>query len=343
MRYSVSSRIADHPLSCDSQSIRAAKGGQSLASSMMRIDKRSFAQRLRQIPRGRSPWARRWPPWVSPEKRVEREYDKHDRAAGYAEYHAFCRSRFRRELGDSTTPLVTNGRERLRLMSAAEAVALRERIERDYASDHLKAKSQHLTVYAIDDEAFVREILERILTPEVDARAARFFGSEYFVYWTLVSRASPVPSLGFNSFRWHCDKGPRAHLKLIAYLSANADHGGGSEWLDLETTKGLAREGYVFAPVKTRVSDISGPAARAGIDTEPWFPDLEAGESVLFQPSNVLHRGVVPETGVRVAVTACLLPSPIPWREALDRGLRVPLDAGEKWSPDASEFRAALT
>jgi hypothetical protein len=304
----------------------------------MRIDKPSFAQRLRW-----SPWARRWPPWVSPEKRVEREYDKHDREAGYAEYHAFCRSRFGRELGDSTTPLVTEGRERLRLMSAAEATALRERVERDSVSERMKEKSPHLAVHAIDDEAFVREILERILTPEVDARAARFFGSEYFVYWTMVSRASPVPEMGFNSFRWHCDKGPRAHLKLIAYLNANANHGGGTECLDLEATRGLAREGYVFAPVKTRVSDIGGPAVRAGVEYAPWFPDLEAGEGVVFQPSKVLHRGVVPETGARVAVTLCLLPSPIPWREALDRGVRISVEEDDKWSPDASEFRSALS
>jgi hypothetical protein len=304
----------------------------------MRIDEHSLARLLR-----RSPWARRWPPWVSPEKRVEREYDKYDRTAGYAEYHAFCRSRFGRELGDLPTPLVADGRERLRLMSAAEAAALRERIERDYVGDCVKEKSPHLAVYAIDDEAFVGELLERILTPEVDASAARFFGSEYFVYWIMVSRASPVPSLGFNSFRWHCDRGPRAHLKLIAYLNANADHGGGTEWLDLGTTRCLAREGYVFAPVKARVSDISGPAARAGIECAPWFPDLEAGEGVVFQPSKVLHRGVVPETGARVAVTACLLPSPIPWREALDRGVRFPVGEGEKWSPDASELRAALS
>jgi hypothetical protein len=304
----------------------------------MRIDNRSFEQRLH-----RSPWARRWPPWVSAEKRVEREYDKYDRTAGYAEYHAFCRSRFGREIGELATPLVADGRERLRLMTAAEAVALRERIERDYVGERVKEKSQHLAVYAIDDEGFVRELLERILAPEVDARAVRFFGSEYFVYWSMVSRASPVPELGFNSFRWHCDRGPRAHLKLIAYLNANAEHRGGTEWLDLEATRGLAREGYVFAPVKTRVSDISGPAARAGIECAPWFPDLEAGEGVVFQPSNVLHRGVVPETGARVAVTACLLPSPIPWREALDRGVRVPVGEGDKWSPDASEFRTALS
>jgi hypothetical protein len=308
----------------------------------MRTDGQSSENRLRRSPRVRGPWARRWPPWVSPAKRVEREYDKHDREAGYAEYHSFCRSRFRGGPGDAATPLVTEGRERLRLMSPAAAVALRERIERDYVGDRVKEKSPHLQVYAIGDEAFVRELLERVLTPEVDASAARFFGSEYFVYWITVSRASPVPELGFNSFRWHCDKGPRAHLKLIAYLSANADHGGGSEWLDLETTRRLAREGYVFAPVKTRVSDIREPAARAGIECSPWFPDLEAGEGVLFQPSNVLHRGVVPKTGARVAVTACLLPSPIPWRAALGRGVRISIAAGEKWSRDASEFRSAL-
>jgi hypothetical protein len=152
-----------------------------------------------------------------------------------------------------------------------------------------------------------------------------------------------VPELGLNSFRWHCDRGPRAHLKLLFYLNDWSEHGGGTAFLDLETTRRIAASGYVFAPVKTRVADLGPIAQECGVDCAPWLEEMKAGEGILFQPASVLHRGRISTTGPRHVVTLCLLPSPIPWREAQERDVLVRDDAEGKWHAHASHFRDLLS
>ena len=69
---------------------------------------------------------------------------------------------------------------------------------------------------------------------------------------------------------------------------------------------------------------------------------MSAGQGVLFQPATVLHRGVSPSRGPRYVLTLCLLPSPVPWQEALRRGAIVDLADDEKWPAHANELLSAL-
>jgi hypothetical protein len=227
------------------------------------------------------------------------------------------------------------------VIDADAAGELRRQIESRFECTVARKKSPHLLLYRIDDDGFDREFLERVLAPAVDARARDFFESEYFVLWYSVSRAVPVREAGKNSFLWHCDRGPGAHLKLLLYLNDHSEHGGGTEFLDLAATERIAETGYVYAPVRTRVGDLAPLAARVGVEYAPWEARLDAGEGILFQPANVLHRGLLPTRGPRLVATLCLLPSAIPWRAALDRGMRPRLAGEEKW-PDAGELLAAL-
>lgn len=274
--------------------------------------------------------------------RVEKNRRRFDLDAGYDAYHEFCRSRFARsvEAPESTVP--TLGFERFPVIEADEAATLRRRIETDFKCAVAVEKSPHLLHYQIDDDCFDRELLERILTPAFDSRAIGFFRSEYFVHWYGVSRAVPVPELGENSFSWHCDRGPRNHLKLIVYLNDHSEHGGGTEFLDAYTTSAIARTGYVFGPVKSRLADLSQLAARAGVDYAPWCAEMSAGDGLLFSPARVLHRGLVPTRGPRVVVTVCLLPSPVHWRVALERGAMLRRNRDGKWHSDASVLREIL-
>jgi hypothetical protein len=267
--------------------------------------------------------------------RVEGNRRKWDRDAGYAEYHAFCRSRFTRSGPAPGTP-VHEGVERFRVMDPEVAARLRRRIEADYECAVVNEKSPHLLLYRIDDPSFDRELLEQVVVPALDERAVRYFGSEYVVYWYSVSRAIPCETLDRNSFRWHCDRGPEHHLKLLLYLNDHEEHGGSTEFLDLEATRRIAEGGYVFGPVKTRVTDLAPHAKRAGITYEPWSPEMKAGEGILFPPGRALHRGLLPSRGPRLVVTLCLLPSPVPWRTALDRGGLAGSTDGAKWHADAS-------
>lgn len=285
---------------------------------------------------GREEKSRLDPKWV---ERIERRYEV---AAGYADYHESCRSCLERSPAGGPFPLVEDGRERLRVTSVPGAREIeREVLERFTCSPTAK-KSQHLLRFDIDDVEFERTLLERILTAEVDERALRFFGSEYFVFWYHVTRSVPVPELGLNSFRWHCDRGPRGHLKLLFYLNGWEEHDGGTECLDLDTTQKIASSGYVFAPVKTRVTDLGPLAEQVGASYAPWSPRMQAGEGILFQPAGVLHRGLLSKRGPRHVVTICMLPSPVPWREAFERGALAPMRGEDKWHEDASQLRRRL-
>ncbi len=270
--------------------------------------------------------------------RVEGNRRTWDRDAGYGAYHAFCRSRFARTGSASGTP-PREGFERFRVIDPEIAAGLRRRVEADYVCSVMNEKSPHLLLYRIDDPSFDRHLLEQVVTPALDERAVRYFGSEYLVYWYSVSRAIPCETLDRNSFRWHCDRGPEHHLKLLLYLNDHEEHGGGTQFLDVESTRQIARGGYVFAPVKTRVSDLAPHAKRAGIAYEPWSPEMTAGEGILFPPARALHRGLLPTHGPRTVLTLCLLPSPVAWRTALDRGGFAGSTNGAKWHANASTLR----
>lgn len=273
---------------------------------------------------------------------AERVRSRYEVDAGYADYHAFCRSRFARAPARGPAPLLEKGRDLLRVLDASAAREIQRDIETRFRPLPTQPKARHLESFHVDDERWSRALLERIVTREVEERAARFFGSEFFVYWFTVTRATPVRELGRNSFRWHCDRGPVGHLKLLLYLNGCEEHGGGTEFLDLETTRGLRASGYVFAPVKTRVTDLAPLAERFGVAYAPWSPELRAGEGVLFQPSSVLHRGMLPTHGHRDVITVCLLPSPIPWQAAYDRARVLSTQQYDKWHKNAAQLREAL-
>ena len=277
------------------------------------------------------------PAWIAT---VERRYDE---GGGYRAYHEYCRERSAQAHVDAAVPVVLSGYEHLCVMPEGAAAEIEHTVLERFTAQPGAAKSRHLSLFDIDDRAFERSVSERILTAEVDQRVTAFFGSEYFVYRCSVSRSVPVPELGLNSFRWHCDRGPRAHLKLLFYLNGWSEHGGGTAFLDLETTRKIAASGYVYAPVKTRLADL-GPIAREhGADYAPWLPEMNAGECILFQPASVLHKGQLSTIGPRHVITLCLLPSPIPWREAQNRDVRARDGADGKWHAHASHFRDLLS
>jgi hypothetical protein len=280
--------------------------------------------------------ARLDPRWV---ERVRRQYDVD---AGYSAYHAFCRARFERAPAQGPAPLLEQGRELVHVLASSAAREIEQEIEARFRCQPTVPKSRHLARFLVDDAKWSRDLLERILTREVDERAARFFGSEYFVYWCSVTRATPVRELGRNSFRWHCDRGPVGHLKLLLFLQGCEEHGGGTEFLDLESTRGLQASGYVYAPVQTRLIDLAPLAARSGLRYAPWSPALRAGDGVLFQPANVLHRGRLPTHAHRDVITVCLLPSTIPWRDAYDRLPPLAGGSDEKWHENAAQLLEEL-
>jgi hypothetical protein len=262
---------------------------------------------------------------------------KFDDECGYGAYHDACRARFER--AQSATPdgdsnlLERRGFEHVHVMDAGTAEALRAELESRFEMQSVKKDKPELVGYDIDDEAFRDRLITAALPAPVDDLIARHFGSEYRVHYFQVTRTEAGG--GTASFRWHCDQGPSLHLKLIVYLNDSREHGGNTEFLDLAASEALARIGYLFGPTTTRTDDLSDVLAREDLEYRPESRDMAPGDGVLFQPARAAHRGVSPLRGQRTALTLCLIPSTVHWREALSDGEMFDLKLDEKWHADA--------
>jgi hypothetical protein len=127
------------------------------------------------------------------------------------------------------------------------------------------------------------------------------------------------------------------------YLNDYSEHGGGTAYLDLDSSKAVADSGYLFARGRRRTASLEELTALAGRPLKAYEHHPRAGDSVLFQPSRVLHCGLTPTSGPRYVLTLCLLPSPIPWQDALVSGAQIDLRHDPIWHDraDALEQRFA--
>jgi len=275
--------------------------------------------------------------------RVERVFREYDQGRGYGPYHESCRRALARPLPDRDRPFAVSeeGFERVPVMDAEHAAGLLARVRESAEAVTFRNNEgivRELRLHG--DPPLEEELLAASLPPELDERVLAFFGSEYLVHWYVVTETRPGRSR--NSFLWHCDRGPSAHLKLLVYLNGTGEHGGNTEFVDLRTTERLGRAGYVFGKVADRQADLSGLARRVGASFEPRRLDVPPGQGILFQPARVLHRGILPRRRARLLLAICLLPSPVPWREAWRRRGVTRLHADEKWHEDARELLGAL-
>lgn len=281
--------------------------------------------------------------WLEPDldpRRVAKVFAEYDERRGYAAWHARCKAALARPLTprDAPGPVSQQGFVTQPVMSGETAAELLAAVgvERGKEPERLKRDSAKLKGYDLEDPAVLRQLARSALTAEIDAHCLDFFGSEYFIYWCTLSRTAPLsegrPTV---SFMWHCDRGPRTHLKLLVYLNDYSEHGGGTSYLDLAASEAVARSGYVFARGRRRTASLEELSALAQRPLAAYDHLPRAGDAVLFQPSRVLHRGIAPTLGPRYVLTLCLLPSPITWSAALERSAQIDLRHDPIWHDDA--------
>ncbi len=285
--------------------------------------------------------------WLEPNldpNRVTRVFDEFDRVRGYDAWQEYCCTQLKRPLPASAAPgpLITKGYAPLRVMGAPQAAQLLAAAGDPASVAQLKRDSAKLEGYALTDPALVARLLESALSAEVDRHCLEFFRSEYLVYWYTLSRTVPSTAPASVSFRWHCDKGPRTHLKLLVYLNDYREHGGGTSYLDLAGSAAVARTGYMFARGQRRSDSLAQLATLAKRELEAYHHHPQAGDAVLFQPARVLHSGITPQSGPRYVLTLCLLPSPVPWRTALARGAQIDLRNDPIWHAQARQLEKKL-
>lgn len=271
--------------------------------------------------------------------RVQREFDS---TRGYDAYHAYCQSRCSRRVECTNSALTRDGFQYVDVFDDTTARKLLEQTTSSAALAYVKKDTRNLEGYPINDRVQVEAMLRAALPEAVDTLATTFFESEYLVYWFTLTRTAPAREQASVSFRWHCDMGPSAHLKLLLYLNDSRTHGGGTAFLDLDDTARLVDSGYVFGRTRQRIGDIDALAHLAGRELRPNTRDFRAGQGVLFQPARVLHTGLTPTLGPRFVLTLCLLPSPVHWTEAWQRGAVIDLADAYKWHSDAAELLAMV-
>jgi len=268
--------------------------------------------------------------------RAQRVYREYDVGRRYGDYQARCQALFKRGLEPAPgTALQRRGFEYFTPLDEKEAVRRCRELQENHSSSLIKKDSKHLEGFHVAEMVWVEEVLDRVLAGTLDQRIAEYFNSEYLLHWVTFSVTRQAREQESVSFRWHCDKGPSAHLKLIVYLNPTDEHGGNTEFIDLEDSEAVARRGYLFGWSKSRSSDIAHLSRIAGRELTSHVNPLRAGQAVLFQPARVLHRGLSPDRGDRLVMTLCILPSPVHWKLALKSGTLFDLAVDEKWHQDA--------
>ena len=287
---------------------------------------------------------KRWfEPTLDP-TRVGKVFDEFDRVRGYDAWQEHCRTQLARPLAPPARPgpVITNGFVSLPVMTAAHAQQLVTTVTSVESVARLKRDSAKLEGYPLTDPVVSTRLLDSALSADVDRHCLEFFRSEYLVYWYTLARTAPGDGSASVSFRWHCDQGPRTHLKLLVYLNNYREHGGGTSYLDLGASAAVARTGYMFARGQRRTDTLVELASLAGRELSPYHHHPQAGDAVLFQPSRVLHSGITPTHGARYVLTLCLLPSPLPWRAALARRAQIDLRSDPLWHTHARELEKRL-
>ena len=272
-------------------------------------------------------------------KRVARTFHEYDINRGYSDYHALCKKRFsRKDALVKDNALNKEGVAYIPVLNPEEAQELIRTVTNTHEVSYIKKDTKNLEGYHLDDPGFIKKILTMVLTDEVDKQLISFFESEYLVHWLTFSKTPKAEEQKTVSFRWHCDKGPAKHLKIIVYLNPSAEHAGNTEFINLDDTIAVGKNGYVFGWTHTRTSNIQHLSEVAGQEVNSVLKDMQTGEGVVFQPANVLHRGVSPTQGDRYAITLNLLPSPVHWQTALESNTLSDLAVDGKWHTHANEL-----
>ena len=156
-----------------------------------------------------------------------------------------------------------------------------------------------------------RAVLTEVFNPQLNEKLRNYFMSPYTVlFWNITQSGDDNPSLV-----WHCDAGPSCYLKMLVYLNRTE---GATEVLDRPTTDLFKRIGYGYLNFEHRVDDIVDLGDKYRIEAKPERLSPDQGQAVLFEPSQVLHRGIYPKAETRWLMQIGIIPWLKPWDESFD-------------------------
>ncbi len=188
----------------------------------------------------------------------------------------------------------------------------------------------------------VLDFFSRVITPEIEQELCAYFGSHFAIMF-YSSRNISLSSRETNpSIKWHCDGAPTKSAMLMCYLNGEEDHESSTLFIDEEPTRKLKELGYIYSLVVDRHEHIDDLLDYYEIETETHRHNYKAGESVLFGASQVAHRAEVPKIeGARTTLDFCFIPSPVPWREAIEKGF-IPVNQCVHYKGQVQRLLAAV-
>jgi len=169
----------------------------------------------------------------------------------------------------------------------------------------------------------VIDLFRSVLTPEVDRELKAYFNSNYSIMF-YSSRNISLDSRNTNpSIKWHCDGAPTKSAMVMCYLNGEEDHESSTLFLNEDVTKKLKEIGYIYSRVVDRHEDIDDLLEYYELDRQVHRHEFKSGETIVFGASQVAHRAEVPKKdGKRTTIDLCIIPSPVPWDEAIRRGFQ---------------------
>jgi len=241
----------------------------------------------------------------------------------YAINHAFSLHVAKRQATMKDYPLVRRGFDCVPVITQETASKLMHYLKTEYLDKQALERTPDQQEFPLKDKKLFMGFLEEIFQGTVDDMILSYFQSEYTVLFCSMIVTYPVSEKDITfkgiSFKWHSDVAPDFHLKLLVHLNDAEEHKGGTRCIHREQTKRFKEIGYVFNDLGNRLSDLTQLAKQFNIDYQEELLSPRTGEAIIFQPSNVLHRGSWPQKGPRYIINLGLVPSRIHWREMVEQ------------------------
>jgi hypothetical protein len=173
---------------------------------------------------------------------------------------------------------------------------------------------------ALKHPSVLKSCLPYIMTEEVGEHLSSYFKSEYCIMWWAMYKIENHNESDFYYTKWHCDGGPKNHLKMIIYLNGYDEHGSSTAILNQHTSDKLKDVGYIFNNVKKRNVDIAPLCQYYDIKFSPELIKLDTGDALIFNPHELAHKAVTPNKDhARYALTLCFLPSELDWKTVAEK------------------------
>ena len=145
---------------------------------------------------------------------------------------------------------------------------------------------------------------------QITAKLHRHFQSEFAPVFCSMLKMGPMGEKIDESYRWHVDNGPSSHLKLIIFL--NDDHDGATAVMSRQDSRKFIDAGYLEGE---RLFHVDEFAEEHGISYTPYKIQPKAGSGLIFEPTNVLHKGMYPTFGERRVFQIGIIPWGEPWEK----------------------------